>query len=111
MRQTPVFLGRKKRSADDSSHDSESADLIGPYDQEVTESVTNAPRDVIPSTTETIEFTFNGQREKYIVAQTVSVEVYAAEDALLDTGPVINDVEGGQEGNATLPNTTDTNHS
>ena len=47
------------------------------------ETVTTEPSR-FPTTTQIIEFTYNGQRERYIVAQEVRVEVYNP-DPLFDT--------------------------
>ena len=80
MRQTPVFLGRKRRDADaaiameaidassvDESATTESSSTVTPADSE--------DNIALPVTTETISFSVDGRPEKYIVARHVDVDV------------------------------------
>lgn len=52
-----------------------------------------------PSTTEIVEFTFNGQQERYIVAQEVRVEVYMPDPVFdPDSDYALNDVSNEPDG-------------
>lgn len=107
MRQTPIFLGRKRRSVDDEGtiiegkeglkNETETSESVesGENSQEKVEVVGNetTTEQSYPSTTEIVEFTYNGQQERYIVAQEVRVEVYMP-DPLFDSDSdyALNDV-------------------
>jgi hypothetical protein len=79
VRQVPIFLGRKKRSIQGSDEpgipekpqtfESSSGDKV------LEEGYINST-DVPEPTTQVIEFTINGQHERFIVAQEVKVDVY-----------------------------------
>lgn len=81
VRQVPVFLGRRKRSSDDSESTglSSSSSLTEKVGQLKEWNATDAPE----PTTQVIEFTLDGQHERLIVAQEVKVDVYP-QDPLFD---------------------------
>ena len=122
VRQVPIFLGRKKRSpsiSDDRDHDhppdlppvnnskSESSSFQfppQPVDMQQVESPPSgrANRSQVittktPVSTEApVEFTLNGQKEKFIVAQEVHVDVYIP-DPLYDDYYAFNDVNSDDD--------------
>ena len=107
VRQTPVFLGRKKRSLDDgmiqkkdSSNETTSSES-GEEKVVVVGNETTTEPSISPTTTQIIEFTYNGQQERYIVAQEVRVEVYIP-DPLNDTDSdyTLNDVSNEPDSGA-----------
>lgn len=83
VRQVPVFLGRRRRSADDSESTGLSSSSSAPLSSTEKEwkewNATDAPE----PTTQVIEFTLDGQHERFIVAQEVKVDVYP-QDPLFD---------------------------
>ena len=82
VRQVPIFLGRRRRALDETS---------GNNTQDLPDSSSPAPDAVdmntttsAESTTQVIEFTLNGQQERFIVAQEVKVDVYYQEPLFED---------------------------
>ena len=81
VRQTPIFLGRKKRSSNDGHFDprvpiEDGNNTSGESDQSWSVDTNGSSTETSESTTQIIEFTYNGQQERYIVAQEVRVNVF-----------------------------------
>lgn len=115
VRQVPIFLGRKKRSALETHAASETT---GDHNREagdanaVTEgspernTTTEAPE----GTTQVVEFTLDGKPERFIVAQEVKVDVYY-QDPLFDDYALLADSEQehGGESNGSVHNVSTLN--
>lgn len=87
VRQVPIFLGRRKRSVQGLANDDpkafESSSTSSSFDDKVGQDRDLNTTDVPEPTTQVIEFTINGQHERFIVAKEVKVDVYP-QDPLYD---------------------------